>query len=357
MTLQEYISPLILQPEGETLEYKAVLPPSKIVAQILCSFANTKGGALVLGVSEIGGIKITGLSDDFRSTSITHKAIDLLSPKPVIDYGYIEFEGKKLFVIKVEKSNSPITIDSKQYKRDGNRTILLNPSQNIFNSNGYIRISSISSSISAQKTSCTDSKIKLIDHYQCVLKIIDNLKILLYPIAPNIITNNKEGKVLSRIIFSSAVDNFETYLSDLLFEIYLAKPDTLKSNQEVKVEDVLNCADIQEFITFIAKQKIGKLQKGSVKGFIADNKQIRDLNAINVSEQGDIENILQIRHLYAHRNGIVDDKFTKYYPVGYPVGTEHQMSIDDILDKIEYLATIVDKIDKVAIAKYNLSTI
>lgn len=142
---------------------------------------------------------------------------------------------------------------------------------------------------------------------------MDTLKHLLYPETPIKFTEVKEGKVLGRILYSSVVDNFETYLSDILFEIYLAKPDTLKSEQMVKVEDVLNCSDIQEFITFWAKQKIGKLQKGSVKGFIADNKQIKDLNVISKPVQEEIERILQIRHLYSHRNGIVDDKFLKFF--------------------------------------------
>lgn len=37
-------------PESELLEYKAVLPPAGTIAQLICAFANTKGGAIVLGV-------------------------------------------------------------------------------------------------------------------------------------------------------------------------------------------------------------------------------------------------------------------------------------------------------------------
>ena len=42
------------QPESEQLEYKAVLPPAATVAQLISSFANTNGGAIVLGVVEDG---------------------------------------------------------------------------------------------------------------------------------------------------------------------------------------------------------------------------------------------------------------------------------------------------------------
>lgn len=356
MTLQEEASKIIGQPKSLTLEYKAVLPPSKSIAQILCSFANTEGGMLVLGVSEIGGIKVSGLSGDFKATPITHKAIDLLSPKPIVDYSYVEHNGKNLFAIRVEKSDVTVSVEGKIFKRLNTNIVLSNPTRNIFQTSGYRRISTINATLNTLKTSGTDSKTKLLEHYQSVLKIIDDLRPLLYPENPYKPTNSKEGKVLSRILYSSIVDNFETYLSDILLEIYLARPETLKSEQTVKVEEVLNCSDLQDFILYWAKQKIGKLQKGSVKGFISENKQIRDLKVIDNVRQNEIEKILQIRHLYSHRNGIVDDKFLKYFS-GLSSGSEYQISIDEILDKIEYLAQTIDEIDKATIAKYNLSTI
>ncbi len=357
MTLQEQVSSIILQPESDTIEYKAVLPPSKSIAQIICSFANTKGGILILGVTEIGGLKVSGLSEDFRATSITHKAIDLLTPKPIVDYGYISHNSKKLFAIKVDKSAEIVSLAGKIYVREGEKVTQSNATENIFITGGYQRITLLSATLETLKIDATDSKIRLIEHYQSILKMMDTLKPILYPEDPGSFTLVKEGKVLSRILFSSVVDNFETYLSDILFEIYLAKPETLKSDQMVKVEDVLNCVDIQDFITFWAKQKIGKLQKGSVKGFISENKQIKDLNIIDKAAEEEIEKILQIRHLYSHRNGIVDDKFLKYYPTGFTIGTEHQQSTDEILNKLKYLSNVIDKIDKAAIQKYSLSTI
>ena len=38
-------------------------------------------------------------------------------------------------------------------------------------------------------------------------------------------------------------------MSDLLYQIYLARPEALKSDAPVKVKDVLDCADMQEFIS------------------------------------------------------------------------------------------------------------
>jgi hypothetical protein len=349
----EEIKKIVGQPESQTLEYKAVLPPSRNVAQILCSFANTEGGFLILGVTDDS--KINGLSEDFHANTITHKALDLLTPKPNIEYQYVSIEDKKLYAIKVDKSDSIISVEGKVYIRKGSRTNLEDPITVNFNVGGYEKIKLINSHLEELKSDATYAKISFIEHYQSILKIVDDLGDILYPENPENPTTNQEGKILSRILFSSVVDNFETYLSDLLYEIFLAYPETLKSQQTVTIEEVLNCSDLQDFVKFWAKQKISKLQKGSVRGFIKDTKQISDLQVLNKDEQDKIEKILQIRHLYAHRNGIVDEKFLQFFTGEFTIGSEHQMAIKKIFEKLDYLTDVVNRIDLSAINKYKLS--
>lgn len=359
MDIAVEVSSLIGQPENLTLEYKAVLPPSRNIAHIICSFANTEGGYLVLGVALGPGkkIEIVGLSQDFHANSITHKALDLLNPVPIVHYQYVIYNGRKLYVIKVEKSNTVITVEGKIYKREGYTNKLSNPVEKQIKATGYIRIKSINEQLENYQRNATNSKAKLIEHYLSILKIIDDLGPILYPEDPSVPTNNQEGKILSRILFSSFVDNFETFLSDLLYEIFLANPLTLKSKQQVTIEEVLSCSDLQEFVKYWAKQKLGKLQKGSVKGFIEENKQISQLGVLNEDQQNEIEKILQIRHLYSHRNGIVDEKFLQYYVGQFTLNSEHRMSINQICDFLCYLADIAHQIDVAAIQKFKLAPI
>jgi hypothetical protein len=263
MDITNEIASLIGQPESATLEYKPVLPPSKTIAKIISAFANTRGGYIILGVTN--KLEVNGLSEDFHANTITHKAIDLLSRKPQIHYQYVSYQGKKLYVIKVEKSDSIVYLESSIYKREGVSTILSNPVEIKFSINGYQKIKDINQLLESYKATATNAKIRLIEHYQSILKIMDDLGTLLYPADVNIATDNQEGKILSRILYSSFVDNFETYLSDLLYEIFLANPATLKSKQQVTIEEVLNCTDLQDFIKYWAKEKLGKLQKGSVR--------------------------------------------------------------------------------------------
>lgn len=351
------LASLIGQPENEHLEYKAVLPPSRIIGQEICAFANSGGGYLILGVVHVNGkVTVNGLSADFQANSITHKAIDLLSPKPTVYYQYISYGEKRLYVIKVEPSAVPILIEDKKYIRQGHRSVLENDIKREFKKSGYGKIIHLGKLIEKFRQNSTGAKAKFIDHYSNILNIFDDLGVLLYPNSPSLPTKVPEGRILMRILYSSCADNFETYLLDILYEIYLANPATLKSEQSVTVKEVLDCTDMQEFVIYYTKKKLAKLQRGSVKGFVAENPQIKSLNVLDAQKQDAIEKILQVRHLYAHRNGIVDEKFLQFYPGRYNINDLHEFSAEEMLDKLEYLLEVVNGVDNAAIDKHKLAT-
>lgn len=341
------------QPESELLEYKAVLPPAATIAQLVGAFANTKGGAIVLGAIDDGKqVVINGLSDEFRAVEITRKAIDLLSPAPPVSYDYVVHDGKRLFVIEVSKSSTEVSLGGKAYLRTGERTTLKQSAPvKALTDPGIERLSK---ALAADRKACTEARAKLLDHYESVLRILDDLAKLLYPKGSSVPTDNPEGKMLMRILFSSCADTFETFMSDLLYEIYLAKPETLKSDAPVTVKEVLDCADMQEFITRYAKEKLKKLQRGSVKGFIADNQAIKSLNVFDATRTEEIEKTLQIRHLYTHQNGIVDDRFRKAFPLT-KVNDEYRMTLDEFLSRFEYLAQAIEAVDEAARKVFKLS--
>lgn len=351
------IGRLIGQPESDRLEYKAVLPPARTLGQLISGLANSSGGYIVLGVVEVSGkVVVNGLSEDFRADAVTQRALDLLSPRPTVDWKYFDHSRKRLFVVYVEKSSVPVSIEGKVFRRQGESTILTNPTVRKVAASSYSKLVDLTLYLKRLRSNCTGSEGKVLDHFQSVINIVDDLGSILYPDSPGKPTENDEGKILMRILFSSCADNFETYLSELLYEIYLANPQSLKSESQICVKEVLDCADMQEFISYYAKKKLAKLQRGSVKGFIAENKQIASLNVLTPDHELGLERILQVRHLYSHRNGIVDERFLQHYPGQFKVNEEHRMSLDGFLEKFEYLTSVIDLIDKAAMSKYGLAS-
>jgi hypothetical protein len=360
MALTDELVQLVGQPESESLEYKAVLIPSRGIAQLISAFSNGKGGYLILGVSDgPHKLEVRGLSEDFKVTGMVHKALDLLTPQPKVAYTYFSVNGKSLFGIKVEpEGNGPVKAEGKIYHRRGTDTVEKDRAELEFKGSTYPRLTAISEQFKRDQPGGTAAKMKFLEHYLNILKLYEDGQMKLFPGGAAIPTFVPEGKILNRILFSSAIDTFETYLSDLLYEIYLASPNTLRAGEAtVKVSDVLDCADRDEFIRFYAGRRIRRLQKGSVKGFIKDNKEIAGLQAISELEIDDIERTLQIRHLYAHRNGIVDESFLVFFPTGYSSNSEHVLSVEEVFNKMTFIAAVVNAVDVAATKKYLLATV
>lgn len=104
-------------PESNRLKYEPLLPSSSEIGRLLSAFSNTDGGILVLGMlNKNKKISVTGLSDDFQVDVVLTNTISKLSPIPVIEYGFIQHDGKKLFAIKVEKSDQFVAFNESRYQ-------------------------------------------------------------------------------------------------------------------------------------------------------------------------------------------------------------------------------------------------
>lgn len=355
--IRDEVNNIIGQYENNTLEYKSVLPPPKVIAKIISSFANMEGGYLIIGVSESkNGVEVTGLENDVRAEEITNKALQFISPKPRVKYEFIKCGDKIVFAIKVYKSDTEILFENKIYKRIGNVLRQIDLSNSTVYDSMHSEIKEIYEKLEMSKNEATNAKSQVLEHYQSILKIIDTSAEMLYPEGVEIITNNVEGKILTRLLFSSITDSFETYLANLLYEIYLACPNTLKSESEVTVKEVLNCYNIDEFINFIATKRIEKLSKGSIETFIKDNKNIKVFDVIDERERVEVKKMLQIRHLFTHKNGIIDKKFLRYVNENLEENTEFSISIKELCTKCEYLVNLIQKLDNKAREVYKLSS-
>jgi hypothetical protein len=74
----------------------------------------------------------------------------------------------------------------------------------------------------------------------------------------------------------------------------------------------------------------------------------------DATRQGEIEKILQIRHLYTNQNGIIDDKFRKLFPTT-KLNDEYQMTLDEFLERFEYLVQAIEAVDEAARKDFKLA--
>jgi hypothetical protein len=347
---------IIGQPEGQTLEYKTVIPPPSLIARIVASFANSDGGFLVFGIRDDSIIQ--GIADEVPAQSIVDSALTRLNPRPTVRHYFIEIEEKRIYIVEVEKSSLAVTTEQGVvYSRVGNHNITsrLATNDEIGARSQNQKISELLRNLESYKVEASESKQRFIEQYVSLAQLIERSTPILSPEKTSLVTKIAEGKVLARMLLSAFADTFEAYLADLIFEIYLAKPETLKSRSPVTVQEVLDCLDRESFIRFIATRKISSLKKGNVKGLIEENKQIQVLGVFSDTIITEIDKVFQIRHLNVHSNGRVDIKFANNVAGNFQIGDDYQMTVDEICDAANLLSTVSDQVDRAAIAKYNLS--
>src|SRR5947209_10799434 len=114
---------LIASGESITMEFKSTLPSPDTIGPIVCSFLNTQGGTLIIGVNDNG--QIVGVdSADRKSTEIQRHLLDKISPKAAWSVNIDKVGGKALIVLDVPQGmESPYVYDSRIFIRKGTKTV------------------------------------------------------------------------------------------------------------------------------------------------------------------------------------------------------------------------------------------
>lgn len=86
--------------ESARAEFKATLPSTDIIGQIVCSFLNTRGGTLILGVGDDG--KVIGLDGaSLKAEHIRRDLLDRISPPAAWSINVDQLKGKDVVVLDV----------------------------------------------------------------------------------------------------------------------------------------------------------------------------------------------------------------------------------------------------------------
>jgi hypothetical protein len=110
--------------EGPLSEIKEQMPSAKELARLIASFANADGGVIIVGLWE--NSTIVGVPEDTPVQKIVDEAFGFLTPQPLIKYRFVEVNGKRIFVITVQKNQGPILSgDNRYYIRKGNTNALM----------------------------------------------------------------------------------------------------------------------------------------------------------------------------------------------------------------------------------------
>ena len=86
--------------ESVRAEFKAALPSTDTIGQVVCSFLNTRGGTLIIGVDDSG--KVVGIDDALmKAEQIRQDLLNSISPQAAWSINVEQLKGKDVIVLDV----------------------------------------------------------------------------------------------------------------------------------------------------------------------------------------------------------------------------------------------------------------
>ncbi len=113
---------------GESLrvEFKSSAFDLSVIGQVVCSFLNSEGGTLLIGVTD--DRQVVGVESAIQDAeSIQRHLLDKISPKASWSVNVNEFDGKQILVIDVPQGiESPYVYGNSIFVREGSRSVPAN---------------------------------------------------------------------------------------------------------------------------------------------------------------------------------------------------------------------------------------
>lgn len=101
----EKIKELVKHPESSDLEFKESLHSQQDISEIICAFANTEGGVIMIGVDKKGNV--IGLKKDADEVQQKLSACgQSVSPAPLMDVNTAIIDGKIIVFARIHKADS-----------------------------------------------------------------------------------------------------------------------------------------------------------------------------------------------------------------------------------------------------------
>jgi predicted HTH transcriptional regulator len=92
---QEFVKQLLLQKEGEQLEFKQQISSKEKIAKTLSAMSNSAGGLILIGVSD--QCKLIGIDPDEEQYMIEGANQDFCSPKADLELQVVTINPESLF--------------------------------------------------------------------------------------------------------------------------------------------------------------------------------------------------------------------------------------------------------------------
>jgi hypothetical protein len=139
----------------------------------------------------------------------------------------------------------------------------------------------------------------------------------------------KNRLLLFYMLHCRLVDNFLTYLSEVLVECFRAKPESMKSSEKIEISEVLQFDTFSELVDYVADKKVHSLSYQSILD-LDDYFQSRfGVNIVLEEAKSVLLKAVETRNLITHNRGIRNKRYmNKLGEAESTLGVRRDIGID-----------------------------
>lgn len=164
----------------------------------------------------------------------------------------------------------------------------------------------------------------------------------------------------SELMIIRSVDNFMSFLSEMLQACMSKKPELLRSKEQIKTEDVLRFTNRRELLDFLVNRKLNELSYGGLRGIEEFLDQRLNVALVdNDEERTRLSIAIELRNIYTHNRGVVNELFLSRlgdceHDYKFVQGKRFHSDFDQIVGFANNLFDIAIRLDGHALAKFGM---
>jgi hypothetical protein len=166
--------------------------------------------------------------------------------------------------------------------------------------------------------------------------------------------------LMLHLAFCGVVDNYLSYVSELLALIYRTKPEMLRSSETETLNEILRYSTMEELTNYLAEKRVNRL---SYRGMSELSEYLsQELGFCLFEKPDDLSRavlIVETRNLIVHNRAIIDSRFLRRVPdfsgkIGDTIDLGGSKKSGRTLKDIQFLARSVADVDPRACVKFDL---
>lgn len=161
--------------------------------------------------------------------------------------------------------------------------------------------------------------------------------------------------VMAEMIVCRVVDSFLVYLAEMLALIYITCPDSMKSGEVVRLDEVLSYSSKDELVRGIARRRVDSL---AFQGMRKVSEAFQHLGVrifMTPEDEALGAKIIEIRNIVVHNRGIVNETFTRRVP-DFPaeVGDRVVLTVETMYKYCDFIHATAFGLDKRCLEQFVL---